>query len=134
MTAALLGAGAISRHGKTLDARAALESADMAPLILGPKEGLALLNGTQTSTALALAALFEAERVFQAALVTGALTTDAAKGSDGPFDARIHDLRGHRGQIPRPLPRPDVPPMTTAHLPLRSNRPEPNVYSRMRTK
>src|SRR5690606_20756875 len=56
------------------------------------------LNGTQVSTALALAALFEAERIFQASLVTGALSTDAAKGSDGPFDARIHALRGHRGQ------------------------------------
>ena len=69
------------------------------PLALGPKEGLALLNGTQVSTALALAGLFEAERVFQSALVTGALSTDAAKGSDAPFDARIQALRGHRGQI-----------------------------------
>src|SRR6185312_7303144 len=60
---------------------------------------LALLNGTQISTALALAGLFEAERVFHAALVTGALATDAAKGSDGPFDARIQVLRRHRGQI-----------------------------------
>ena len=60
---------------------------------------MALLNGTQVSTALALAGLFEAERVFQAALVTGALATDAAKGSDGPFDERIQKLRRHRGQI-----------------------------------
>ena len=67
--------------------------------MLGPKEGLALLNGTQFSTAEALAGLFTIERVFHAALVTGALTTDAAKGSDTPFDARIHALRGHRGQI-----------------------------------
>ena len=66
---------------------------------LGPKEGLALLNGTQVSTALALAGLFEAERAFRAALVTGALATDAAKGSDAPFDPRIQELRGHRGQI-----------------------------------
>ena len=64
-----------------------------------PKEGLALLNGTQFSTAEALSALFAIERVFQAALITGALATDAAKGSDTPFDARIHALRGHRGQI-----------------------------------
>jgi histidine ammonia-lyase len=67
--------------------------------VLGPKEGLALLNGTQFSTAAALVSLFAIERVFQAALVTGALSTDAAKGSDTPFDARIHALRGHRGQI-----------------------------------
>ena len=57
---------------------------------LAPKEGLALLNGTQVSTALALAALFRAERIFTAAVVAGALSVDAAKGSDTPFDARIH--------------------------------------------
>ena len=67
--------------------------AGLAPLELGPKEGLALLNGTQVSTALALAGLFEGERVFRAALVTGALSTDAARGSDGPFDPRIHAVR-----------------------------------------
>jgi histidine ammonia-lyase len=99
MAAALIGVGEITGHGETMAAHTALERAGLAPLVLGPKEGLALLNGTQTSTALALAGLFEAERVFQAALVTGALTTDAAKGSDGPFDARIQALRGHRGQI-----------------------------------
>ena len=69
------------------------------PVVLGPKEGLALLNGTQFSTAYALAALFDAEVLFQSALVTGALSTDAAKGSDAPFDPRIHALRGHKGQI-----------------------------------
>ena len=71
----------------------------MTPIALGPKEGLALLNGTQFSTAHALAALFEAERLFQSALLSGALSTDAARGSDAPFDPRIHRLRGHRGQI-----------------------------------
>jgi len=76
----------------------ALASAGLEPLVLGPKEGLALLNGTQVSTALALSGLFETERVFQAALVTGALATDAARGSDVPFDPRIHALRKHRGQ------------------------------------
>ena len=75
------------------------QRAGLEPLALGAKEGLALLNGTQVSTALALAGLFEAERIFQAALVTGALTTDAVRGSDGPFDPRIHELRRHRGQI-----------------------------------
>jgi len=69
------------------------------PIALAPKEGLALINGTQFSTAEALTSLFAIERVFHAALVTGSLSTDAAKGSDTPFDARIHALRGHRGQI-----------------------------------
>ena len=64
-----------------------------------PKEGLALINGTQVSTALALAALFEAEAVFAAALVAGAMSVDAAAGSDTPFDPRIHELRGQPGQI-----------------------------------
>ncbi len=76
-----------------------LRQAGLAPIVLGPKEGLALLNGTQFSTAYALAGLFEAERLFQSALVTGALATDAARGSDTPFDPRIQALRGHRGQI-----------------------------------
>ena len=86
-------------RGRRLPATQALADARLAPVELGPKEGLALLNGTQASTALALAGLFEAERLFQAALVTGALTTDAAKGSDGPFDPRIQMLRGQPGQI-----------------------------------
>jgi len=68
------------------------------PLELAPKEGLALLNGTQVSTALALAGLFAAEDVFAAAVAAGALSVDAAAGSDTPFDARIHELRGHAGQ------------------------------------
>jgi histidine ammonia-lyase len=70
-----------------------------APLRLQAKEGLALINGTQTSTALALHALFSFEPVLEAALVVGALTVDAARGSDGPFDPRIHALRGQPGQI-----------------------------------
>jgi len=98
MTAALMGVGEIEVAGRRLAADRALAEAGLVPLVLGPKEGLALLNGTQVSTALALAGLFETERVFQAALVTGALATDAARGSDGPFDARIHALRPHRGQ------------------------------------
>ncbi len=76
-----------------------LRRAGLQPVALGPKEGLALLNGTQFSTAYALAGLFEAERLLQASLVTGALTTDAARGSDTPFDPRIHALRRHPGQI-----------------------------------
>jgi histidine ammonia-lyase len=99
MTAALIGEGEFRVGGHRESAPIALREAGMTPLVLGPKEGLALLNGTQVSTALGLAGLFESERAFHAALVTGALATDAAKGSDGPFDARIHALRGHRGQI-----------------------------------
>jgi histidine ammonia-lyase len=98
MTAALMGVGAFFVDGRQIPAHDALELAGLSPLTLGPKEGLALLNGTQTSTALALAGLFHAETVFQAALVTGALSTDAARGSDKPFDARIQAVRGHRGQ------------------------------------
>jgi histidine ammonia-lyase len=82
-----------------METAAALKQAGLQPLVLAPKEGLALLNGTQFSTAYALAALFEAETLLQAALVTGALSTDAARGSDTPFDPRIQALRGHRGQI-----------------------------------
>src|SRR3546814_2652083 len=75
--------------GQRLPAADALKHAGLAPLDLGPKEGLALLNGTQFSTANALAGLFRAETVFRSALITGALSTEAAKGSDAPFDPRI---------------------------------------------
>jgi histidine ammonia-lyase len=99
MAAAMIGEGEVSTPDGTRHANEALFLAGMEPLTLGPKEGLALLNGTQFSTAHALAALFEAERVYQSALVTGALATEAARGSDTPFDPRIHELRKHRGQI-----------------------------------
>ncbi|WP_158818377.1 histidine ammonia-lyase [Methylocapsa sp. S129] len=99
MTATMIGVGDIFLNGVRLPASEALARAGLAPIALGPKEGLALLNGTQFSTANALAALFEAEILFRSALVTGALSTDAARGSDAPFDARIHRLRGHLGQI-----------------------------------
>ncbi len=99
MAAAMIGVGTILRARQTEPAAAALAGCGLAPLALGPKEGLALLNGTQFSTAYALAGLFEAERLLGTALVTGALATDAARGSDAPFDPRIHALRGHRGQI-----------------------------------
>jgi histidine ammonia-lyase len=99
LTAALMGVGAFIVKGRRVPAPDALAAAGLSPLVLAAKEGLALLNGTQVSTALALAGLFEAERVFHAALVTGALATDAAKGSDTPFDARIQALRRQPGQI-----------------------------------
>jgi histidine ammonia-lyase len=99
LAAAMIGVGMIERNGALVTAETALADAGLKPLVLGPKEGLALLNGTQFSTALALVGLFETERLFQSALVTGALATDAARGSDTPFDPRIHLLRRHRGQI-----------------------------------
>jgi histidine ammonia-lyase len=100
MTLALIGEGAfLGADGQPVPAAAALQRAGIPPLVLGPKEGLALINGTQTSTALALHALFSFEPVLEAALVVGALTVDAARGSDGPFDPRIHALRGQPGQI-----------------------------------
>ncbi|CAN5693995.1 histidine ammonia-lyase [soil metagenome] len=99
MASAMIGVGdAYTRSGRA-PATEALASAGLEPLALGPKEGLALLNGTQFSTAYALAALFDAETLWQSALVTGALSTEAARGSDTPFDARIHELRRHQGQI-----------------------------------
>ncbi len=99
MAAAMIGVGDIFVDGEAMPAEAALASAGLTPLTLGPKEGLALLNGTQFSTANALAGLFEADLLFRSALVTGALSTEAAKGSDAPFDPRIHALRRHAGQI-----------------------------------
>jgi histidine ammonia-lyase len=99
MTLALMGEGFMLVDGAPVPALGALQAAGIAPLVLGPKEGLALINGTQTSTALALHALLVFEPVLEAALVIGALTIDAARGSDGPFDPRIHALRGQPGQI-----------------------------------
>jgi histidine ammonia-lyase len=99
LAAALIGIGEVDVRGERLPALAALKSAGLAPVTLAPKEGLALLNGTQFSTAYALAGLFEVETMFQTALITGALATEAAKGSDTPFDPRIHALRKHRGQV-----------------------------------
>lgn len=99
MTAVMIGVGEADTPKGRMPAVQALAHAGLAPIELGPKEGLALLNGTQFSTAHALAGLFQAERLFQSALVVGALSTDAAKGSDAPFDPRIHVLRKHKGQI-----------------------------------
>jgi histidine ammonia-lyase len=98
LSAALLGVGEVTFEGRRLPAAEALRAAGLAPLVLEPKEGLALLNGTQVSTALALGGLFAAEDVFGAAVVSGALSTDAIKGSIAPFDPRIHEARGQAGQ------------------------------------
>ncbi|MEA3044389.1 MAG: histidine ammonia-lyase [Sphingomonadales bacterium] len=99
MSAALLGEGDIVLGGETLHASEALKYLGLEPLALGPKEGLALINGTQISTAIALDVLFTAERVFASALIAGALSTDALKGSAAPFDARLSAARGQKGQI-----------------------------------
>jgi histidine ammonia-lyase len=99
IAAVMIGVGDAFHRGERMPAVAALARAQLDPIVLAPKEGLALLNGTQFSTAHALAALFALEHIFRTALVTGALSTDAARGSDTPFDARIQELRGHRGQI-----------------------------------
>ena len=95
----LIGEGQAKVDGKVVPGREAMAAVGLKPFVLGPKEGLALLNGTQVSTALALTGLFGAESVFAAALVAGALTLEAIKGSVKPFDARIHEARGQAGQI-----------------------------------
>lgn len=99
MAGVLIGIGTARVAGEELPAAAALLNAGLKPLILEPKEGLALLNGTQVSTALALAAAFRAERVLAAAVTAGAMAADAIKGSDTPFDDRVQQVRGHAGQI-----------------------------------
>jgi len=95
----LIGEGQAKVDGKVVPGAEAMRSIGLQPFVLGPKEGLALLNGTQVSTALALAGLFGAESVFAAALVAGCLSLEAIKGSVKPFDARIHEARGQAGQI-----------------------------------
>ena len=99
MSATLLGEGRIVLAGEEMPAAEALARLGLAPLALGPKEGLALINGTQVSTAIALDLLFTTERLFASALIAGALSVDALKGTDVPFDPRIHDARGQPGQI-----------------------------------
>jgi histidine ammonia-lyase len=99
LTLALLGEGEMLAGGERRPAAPELARAGIAPLHLAAKEGLALINGTQTSTALALDALLRFEHIFAAAVVSGALSVDAARGSDGPFDDRIHAVRGQPGQI-----------------------------------
>jgi histidine ammonia-lyase len=98
MSLVLIGEGEAMANGARVPGAEALRRARVAPVALGPKEGLALLNGTQVSTALALAGLLAAERNGQAAILAGAMSVDAVMGSDTPFDPRIHALRPHPGQ------------------------------------
>lgn len=99
LAAVMMGEGEAFFAGERLSGTDALSKAGLKPVILAAKEGLALINGTQTSTALALAGLFRAHRAANAALITGAMSTDAAMGSSSPFHPDIHTLRGHKGQI-----------------------------------
>jgi histidine ammonia-lyase len=98
LSAALIGVGQVRIGGKILGAAEGLARVGLEPLKLGPKEGLALINGTQVSTGLALAGLFGAEDVLAAGIVAGAMSVDALKASDAPFDDRIHRVRGQPGQ------------------------------------
>ncbi len=95
----LIGEGEVFFEGKRMPAAQALAHAKLEPIKLSAKEGLALINGTQVSTGLAIDALLSTERLFEAAVISGAVTLDAARGSDGPFDPRIHAVRGQPGQI-----------------------------------
>ena len=99
MSTVLLGEGEILYRGERLTGRKGLEIAGLEPCTLGPKEGLALLNGTQASTAFALQGLFAAEDLFAAAIVSGSLSVEAALGSRNPFDERIHQVSGHQSRI-----------------------------------
>ena len=99
LTAVLIGEGRAHYGGERLPGAAAMQAAGIEPVVLRAKEGLAMINGTQCSTALALAGLFDAKRLLRAALVTGALSVDAILGSDTPFGPEINALRGHPAQI-----------------------------------
>ena len=99
MAGALIGDGEVRVNGSLRSAKDALKAAGLEPIQLAPKEGLALLNGTQVSTALALAAVFRTENLLAAVMMAGAMSSDAIKGSDTPFDKRIQNVRGHGGQI-----------------------------------
>jgi len=99
MSAVLLGEGEAFHSGERVPAKQALDIAGISPITLAPKEGLALLNGTQASTAFALQGLFHAENALKAATIIGAMSVEAALGSRVPFDERIHQIRGHQSQI-----------------------------------
>lgn len=99
MAAVMIGAGEAVIDGQRMPGGRAMAQAGLTPVVLGPKEGLALINGTQFSTACALAALFEAERAVANSIIIASMSTDAIMGSTAPLAAEIHALRGHQGQI-----------------------------------
>lgn len=94
----LIGVGEMRYQGKNITADDGLKLANLKPLELAPKEGLALLNGLQVSTAIAIKALLLVENLFETAIIAGSMSLDAAKGSDIPFDDRIHYVKGHLAQ------------------------------------
>ena len=98
LSLALIGEGRVRVGGQEMESAKALKNAGLEALVLGPKEGLALLNGTQVSTSLALEALFAAEDLLLASILSGAMSVDAVLGSRVPFDARIHEARGQSAQ------------------------------------
>ena len=98
VASALIGEGSVSHNNEIKSAVDALTNCGLSPVRFGPKAGLALLNGTQVSTALCLVALFRFENILSAAILAGVMSTDAVQGSDSPFDERIHQIRGHQGQ------------------------------------
>ena len=114
MAVVLLGEGEVTHDGQRMPAAQGLEIAGLSPLVLAPKEGLALLNGTQVSTALAVEGLLAAENALAAATVIGALSVEAAKGSRVPFDARIHAARGHAAQSDMAARDRRLPPCPTS--------------------
>ncbi len=99
MTLAMIGEDEVLRHGKRTSTEQALQDEGLNPVRLGPKEGLAMINGTQVSTAICLTALFDTWDLCQTAMITGALSCDALMASTSPFRKEIHDLRGQLGQI-----------------------------------
>ncbi|WP_367109455.1 histidine ammonia-lyase [uncultured Psychrobacter sp.] len=99
MTLTMMGEGHVYVDGESVPAAEALAQHGLEPITLAAKEGLALINGTQVSTALALRGYFHARDLLESATIVGSMSIDAAKGSDAPFDARIHEVRGHHGQI-----------------------------------
>ena len=99
MALSLIGQGEVRYQGKLMKSKDAFDSSDLNPIILGPKEGLALINGTQVSTAFALAGLFKIWRIARSSIVSGAISTEAAMASHAPFLSEIHELRGQSGQI-----------------------------------
>ncbi|NQY92581.1 MAG: histidine ammonia-lyase [Campylobacteraceae bacterium] len=99
MSAILLGYGYVNYKGEILKAKEGLKKVGMAPIVLGAKEGLALLNGTQLSTTFSLEGLFHAEDLFASAVVAGSMCVEAVLGSRSPFDKRVHEIRGHKTQI-----------------------------------
>ncbi len=99
LTSVLIGEGCANYQGEKLSGREALRKAGLNPIKLGPKEGLGMINGTQVSTALALAGLFDGWRLAQSALITGALASDALMASTAPFRSEVHELRGQPGQV-----------------------------------